>query len=36
MNSSDILYHYVAAPVMLISLFAFVILAAIWVQNDLK
>ncbi len=34
MDSSDILYHYV--PVMLISLFTFIILAAMWVQNDLK
>ncbi len=36
MDSTDILYHYVVAPVMLISLFTFIVLAAMWVRNDLR
>ncbi len=35
MSSNDALYHYVAAPIMLISLFAVIVLMAIWAQNDL-
>ncbi len=33
---NDILYHYFGGLIMLVSLFVFVVLLAIWVHNDLK